>query len=207
MKFCGKKKEYILQGLSYFNMENSSETVLFLEHFLRLLRKTMKWKQKKGILILCIGTDRSTGDCLGPLIGYKLRKEKFQNVVVMGTLENPVHAGNLSESLRKIRDQYPDHLVIAIDASVGKDDSVGYITLEEGPLYPGLGVKKELEAIGDISITGIVGCLTEGDPLFLQSIRLSVVMKMADAISRCLSVVMIHMENTVENFYGSESFV
>ena len=32
---------------------------------------TMK---KTGVVILCIGTDRSTGDSLGPLIGYKLKE-------------------------------------------------------------------------------------------------------------------------------------
>ena len=27
---------------------------------------------KRGVVFLCIGTDRSTGDSLGPLIGHKL---------------------------------------------------------------------------------------------------------------------------------------
>ena len=30
-------------------------------------------KDKRPIIFLCIGTDRSTGDSLGPLIGYKLQ--------------------------------------------------------------------------------------------------------------------------------------
>ncbi len=30
-------------------------------------------KDNRDIVILCIGTDRSTGDSLGPLVGYKLK--------------------------------------------------------------------------------------------------------------------------------------
>ena len=34
---------------------------------------------------------------------------------------------------------------------------MGYATLGRGALQPGLGVSKELQAVGDIAITGIVG--------------------------------------------------
>lgn len=50
-------------------------------------------KKETEILFLCIGTDRSTGDSLGPLIGYKLREKGMKNARVLGTLEEPVHAG------------------------------------------------------------------------------------------------------------------
>ena len=42
----------------------------------------------KDIIILCIGTDRSTGDCLGPLVGHKLKLIQYKNVYVYGTLED-----------------------------------------------------------------------------------------------------------------------
>ena len=31
-------------------------------------------RRKQGVLFLCIGSDRSTGDSLGPLVGYKLQQ-------------------------------------------------------------------------------------------------------------------------------------
>ena len=63
---------------------------------------------------------------------------------------------------------------------------MGCITLGKGALRPGLGVSKQLQAVGDIFITGIVGGYGNYDPLMLQSVRLSVVMRMADYI--CASV-------------------
>ena len=51
----------------------------------------------KSVVFLCIGTDRSTGDSLGPLIGYKISGLRNRNVHVYGTLENPVHARNIDE--------------------------------------------------------------------------------------------------------------
>ena len=76
--------------------------------------------------------------------------------------------------------------MVAVDASVGNREHVGYLTLGKGALRPGLGVSKELGAVGDIFITGIVGGCSSYDPLMLQSVRLSVVMRMADCISRSI---------------------
>lgn len=144
---------------------------------------------KKGVVFLCIGTDRSTGDSLGPLIGYKLKGRQNQDIPVFGTLERPVHAMNLEQSLIRIRMKYPNHVIVAVDASVGSHDHVGCITLGKGALRPGLGVCKDLQAVGDIFITGIVGGYGSYDPLMLQSVRLAMVMKMADYI--CESVFLV----------------
>ena len=57
-----------------------------------------------------------------------------------------------------------------------------------------------LAAVGDISITGIVGGAESGDPLFLQSIRLSMVMRLADCISRSICLGMRIIGRRVENF-------
>ena len=49
--------------------------------------------------------------------------------------------------------------MVAVDASVGDENHIGYVTLGRGSLKPGLGVCKELHAVGDLFITGIVGGL------------------------------------------------
>ena len=64
-----------------------------------------------------------------------------------------------------------------------------YVTLGRGALKPGLGVSKELGAVGDIFITGIVGGCGTYDPLMLQSVRLAVVMRLADCISESIFLV------------------
>lgn len=140
-------------------------------------------RRKQGILFLCIGSDRSTGDSLGPLVGYKLQQaEKIPSLPLFGTLRNPVHAINLEETMQRIQTEYEDHVVVAIDASIGRHEHVGYITVGRGSLKPGLGVRKNLGAVGDVFITGIVGSGGAWEPLLLQNTRLSVVMDLADCI-------------------------
>lgn len=141
----------------------------------------------KTIIFLCIGSDRATGDCLGPIIGYKLSKYKYyRNYYVYGTLEEPVHAKNLKGTIEMIYQTHEDAFIIAIDASLGKSNHIGYITLGEGPLKPGAGVDKDLPEVGDIFITGIVNFSGLFDNMLLQTTRLNVVMSMADQI--CLGI-------------------
>ncbi|HOB19654.1 MAG TPA: spore protease YyaC [Candidatus Atribacteria bacterium] len=135
------------------------------------------------IVILCIGTDRSTGDCLGPLVGYKLKLIQYSNVFVYGTLDNPVHAKNLCEVLDQIKTKHDRPFIIAIDACLGKTDRVGRINIGKGPLRPGAGVNKSLPEVGHIHIVGVVNISGFMEYLILQNTRLSLVMRMADTIS------------------------
>ena len=74
------------------------------------LRKLIREHPKAGspIVLLCIGTDRSTGDSLGPLIGYKLSRRKLRGLTIYGTLNSPVHAMNLEETLAHIKEKHPN---------------------------------------------------------------------------------------------------
>ncbi len=140
----------------------------------------------REIVVLCIGSDRSTGDSLGPLIGYKLEKYHMADVSIYGTLQSPVHAANLAEKLDEIYSLHSNPFILAIDASLGTKDHIGYITLGNGPLRPGLGVNKELPDVGDIHITGIVNFSGMMESLLLQTTRLSQVMRLADTISKAV---------------------
>jgi len=135
------------------------------------------------IIILCIGTDRSTGDSLGPLVGYRLSKYHTLSATVIGTLDHPVHAGNLNETLEKIKREVPNHFIIAVDACLGTHGNIGYIKIGKGPLKPGAGLKKNLPETGDIHITGVVNYGGFMDFLVLQNTRLSLVMKMSETIA------------------------
>ena len=177
------------QEIYYYNTKLDFEAEKLAKRLSRMLKEEKERKGKTGVVILCIGTDRSTGDSLGPLIGYKLKERRMRNAKVLGTLEKPVHAMNLEEYLKLVKQKYPDYLIVAVDASVGNAEHVGYITLGKGPLKPGLGVSKELKEVGDLFITGIVGSCGSQDPLMLQSIRLSVVMRLADCISESIYFV------------------
>ena len=136
-----------------------------------------------SIVFVCIGSDRSTGDSLGPLVGYKLTNIRYDNVFIYGTLDNPVHAKNLIETIDTISYSHNKPLIVAIDACLGTMEHVGYICIADSPLKPGSGVNKSLPEIGEISIVGIVNFSGFMDFLILQNTRLSSVMKIADLIT------------------------
>jgi putative sporulation protein YyaC len=133
------------------------------------------------VVFICIGTDRSTGDSLGPLVGTQLRKRGYKNVY--GTLDDPVHALNLKETLNKLP---KDKKVIAIDACLGQFSSVGTFAVVNGSLKPGAGVKKELPEVGDYSIMGVVNVGGFMEYEVIQGTRLARVMKMARDITRAI---------------------
>ncbi|WP_349408999.1 spore protease YyaC [Pseudalkalibacillus sp. SCS-8] len=137
----------------------------------------------RPIVIVCIGTDRSTGDSLGPLVGTKLKAKHSAYYEVYGTLEDPVHAVNLEDKLEEIKSRHIDPFIIGIDACLGKLSSVGMISLGEGPVKPGAAVKKQLPPVGEIHMTGIVNVSGFMEYFVLQNTRLNLVMKMADLIA------------------------
>ncbi|TEB17831.1 hypothetical protein Psfp_00326 [Pelotomaculum sp. FP] len=133
-------------------------------------------------MLLCIGTDRSTGDCLGPLVGSKIDLMQQDFFAVYGTLDQPVHASNLKETLEHINNLYQNPFIIAVDACLGRLESVGCIHLGDGSLLPGAGVNKDLPPVGQIHITGIVNVGGYMEYMILQNTRLNLVMRLADTI-------------------------
>ena len=130
----------------------------------------------EDVVFVCIGTDRSTGDSLGPLVGQRLQELGYQ---VYGTLQEPVHALNLTEC----RERLPkDKIIIAIDACLGKTTSVGKVKVKKGPMIPGAGVNKNLGEIGDYSIAGVVNVAGFMEYFVLQNTRLSIVLNLRDQI-------------------------
>lgn len=134
------------------------------------------------VVFLCIGSDRITGDSLGPLIGHMLSKKHLSRCFIYGTLENPVHALNLAEIVALVNQKHPNCLLIAIDASLGSKRHQEFVTIRKGALAPGLGVKKKLPPVGDISITGIVNLSGAFEHFVLQTTRLATVIQLADTI-------------------------
>lgn len=180
-------------SVSYFNVEALKASYELKNALLQLFKQ--HHIESKQVIILCVGSDRSTGDSLGPLIGYKMEKYHLPGISICGTLENPVHAANLSDKLDKILKTVDNPFILAIDASLGSKDHIGFITLGNGPLKPGLGVNKELPDVGDIHITGIVNFSGMMESLLLQTTRLSMVMQLADTISKALLYALMEYLN------------
>ena len=174
--------------MRYYYDSTSNDAALLLSQKLRYIIKASKTSEQETI-ILCVGSDRSTGDSLGPIVGYKLKKNASCNFYVYGDLNHPVHAANLLKYMECIRQSFTNPYIIAIDASLGRKDHVGLITLGAGPLRPGLGVKKKLPEVGEIHITGIVNESSDENHSTLQTTRLCIIMQIADVISNAFCLL------------------
>lgn len=148
------------------------------------------------IIFVCIGTDRSTGDALGPLVGTRLLAYNLVDFPVYGTLEEPVHALNLAETLSAIEQTYRDPFIVGIDACLGQLSSVGSIKVGSGPLKPGAGVNKDLPPVGHIHITGIVNVGGFMEYFVLQNTRLHLVTMLADTIAKSIHLSLNHSQRT-----------
>jgi len=138
---------------------------------------------KKPPVFVCIGSDRVTGDCLGPLTGHLMVNKYDIEAFVYGTLEFPVTALNLEESRDFIMGAHPGQKIIAVDAALGFTEQVGAIRVRRGGIKPGAAVAKELPVIGDIGITAVVGSADFPAREQLVATRLGLVMKIAEIIA------------------------
>lgn len=163
----------------YFNTHKKSSFRDFIKSFRNIYNKCHK--SGKTLILLCIGSDRATGDCLGPIVGHMLQQYQ-KKFIVYGSLSSPVHAQNLNDTINSIYDNFDSPYIIALDASLGIRQHIGYVTLGEGSLTPGIGVNKTLPKVGDAYITGIVNVLGGDSHMTLQTTHLCHVMSIAEFI-------------------------
>lgn len=147
-------------------------------------------KPWKDIVVICIGTDRSTGDSFGPLTGRLLTRRSF-NVPVLGTLDQPVHALTLERTLLDIDER---SLVIAVDSQLGNAQSVGGIGVRNGPLRPGAALGKDLPHVGDVSIVGTVAEMNISPFHTLQNVPLGLVFQMAELTAKTIRAAIKKVE-------------
>lgn len=141
------------------------------------LRQVADKHQGQDVMFICIGTDRSTGDALGPLVGTRLAQHGLQ---VVGTMEEPCDATNLQSRLSALR----DHVVtVAIDACLGHPGSVGQYLVSHSSLQPAESVGLAMPEVGQYSIACVVNVNGPKPYWTLQTTSLHHVMKMADEIA------------------------
>ncbi|GAA3402853.1 spore protease YyaC [Paenibacillus hodogayensis] len=138
----------------------------------------------EDLVFVCIGTDRSTGDALGPLVGTLLREAGYDQVI--GTLEAPCDASNLVGRLEEIPE---DKIAVAIDACLGLPSSVGLYQVSNRPLAPGKSVGRALPPVGRYSIAAIVNADGPRQYAILQNTPLYRVMTMARGIAAAVCEV------------------
>ncbi|MEW6080767.1 MAG: spore protease YyaC [Bacillota bacterium] len=169
-----------------------------LTRAIRMLAEDMRG-QCSPCVVLCIGSDRSTGDALGPLVGSRLQASRLLDERVWGTLDEPVHAINLMDVLSGLRARWKSPFLVAVDASLGSPEHVGTVAVGKGPLRPGAAVNKDLPTVGQMFITGTVNVGGFMEYAVLQSTRLSLVVKMAEIISASLVMASPHLDGAMRS--------
>ena len=93
-----------------------------------------------------------------------------------------------------LQETHKNSPIIAIDAAVGEKGDVGMIKLSDTPLLPGVGAKKQLGSIGDISIMGVVAEKSLENFGLLNNTRLNLVYTMSEIISDAVSSLLWNRE-------------
>ena len=167
-----------------FNLFNKAATpgiVLTLHKFLK--------EQDAPPVLLCIGSDLAIGDSLGPVAGTMLQSSAKQaGTFVYGTLQRPVTAKEVRCLADFLKETHPHAKIIAIDAAVGEEGDIGLIKIGDRGIRPGSGANKKFAPIGDVGILGIVAEKSLFNYSLLNLTRLSLVYKMATAISDAVSL-------------------
>ncbi|NEW09231.1 spore protease YyaC [Paenibacillus sp. SYP-B3998] len=152
---------------------NGEQLPLFLKEM-----SQASFRETEAIAFVCIGTDRSTGDALGPLVGSALKEAGYPFVI--GTLEAPCDASNMVVRLSEIPQ---GSVVIAIDACLGQKQSVGLYQISNQPLLPGKSVGKRLPPVGDYTIAAMVNADGPKQYAILQTTSLHRVLAMAREVT------------------------
>jgi len=145
-----------------------------------------KLKDNHQVVILCVGSDYIVGDCLGPLVGYKLNA-KDCGLPVYGDFNYTVHAGNIIETVTNINKKYADPFILTVDSALSFDCAkIGEVKITEGGLFAGIAFGKALPSVGQISITGTTNSYAAFEK-YIRTTRMKVVMQLANFIETGLS--------------------
>lgn len=159
----------------------------FVCDFSNNLRQKIQGTEISKLVFLCIGTNRVIGDCFGPLVGSKLKHFFIheEGIEVIGDIENIVSFQNVTEIIRKLKNE--NSFVIAIDAALScNSNRIGKIIVNQNKMNVGNSMNKKQLYIGDISIKGIVGKdfkNSRNNFNELQNMPLNIIIDMAECVS------------------------
>lgn len=197
-----KKSKEKVERSNYISVQETTEEKE-IEKMANKLKEVL-CKTSKEIIFLCIGSDRSTGDSLGPMVGTMLR-EKNIPLPVYGTLQEPVHALNIKRVLKDIHETYAEPFILGIDACLGDEREVGFIFIKEGSFIPGNALNKVLPSVGNYHMKAIVNYLDPMSPIqSLNSTRLYTVLKLAEIMTKIITQAVLDDSEKFDVFKKSK---
>lgn len=105
---------------------------------------------KRDKIFLCIGDPSHIWDSYAPMVGSLL---EMHGVNVFGSVKYPVNFHNVEEVEDRIKNLYPESIIIAIDScTTNSKNKLGKIFLNDTGIKPGSAFSQELRTVGDYSI-------------------------------------------------------
>ena len=143
-------------------------------------------------VIFCIGSERVSGDRIGPLVGDLLRYRYNVPCFVYGTTSAPINGINLTEYREKAREKHPYADFISIDAAVGNKEDLGKIKYKQGGVKAGGALGEGQEPFGDVGIMGVVAERQEDVLEALLNVSSSFVTVLAEKIAKIVAGAIFH---------------
>ncbi len=163
--------------LLYANFSKSGNTHFMFEKEIRyLIPQPMP-------VILCVGSDKISGDSVGPLVGELLVNRFNLRCFVYGVSGRSVNGKNLPEYIEFISRVHPDSPIIAVDACVSNCIPVGSIKVIGGGITPRRAVTNTANSVGDLGILGVVEKPSKDTLNTLMSVPLDNVLKISFKIA------------------------
>lgn len=150
-------------------------------------------------VIFCIGSERVSGDRVGPLVGDLLRYRYNVPCFVYGTTTSPINGINLREYKDMAREKHPYADFISIDAAVGNKEDLGKIKYKQGGVKAGGALGEGQEAFGDIGIMGVVASRQEHVLDALLSVSEAFVVTLAERIAKIVAGAIIYLRGEIKN--------
>lgn len=138
-------------------------------------------------VIFCIGSDRISGDRLGPEVGSLLRYKYNVPCYVYGVEGTPVNGVNLPEYRRMAAQNHPCAFTLAVDAAVGERSDLGKIKFRRGGVKAGGALGEGHAPLGDVSVMGVVAVKSDSVMTSLLEAPFALVESLAEKIARIIA--------------------
>lgn len=145
-----------------------------MNKIIEMINECYNEKPFNRIAVIGIGSAKIVHDAFGPLTVSLLtqqfvaseKKCKYE-LFIYGDMSSPIHAVNFNEKIKEIKEKNKDALIIALDSCIPKKShKEDELVLRKGGFRPGLGVDKDFEKIGDISMLYILRNVASENSLY-----------------------------------------
>jgi len=112
------------------------------------------------IVILCIGSNKIIGDCVGPMVGQNLNellKQENKKIIIYGNMKETINFKNAQKIITDIFQMYEKPFMITIDSALGTENMIKKIVVNEGWIQIGKSLGRSISYHSHINIKGVVG--------------------------------------------------